>query len=1284
MSINTEEKEKKTVTLSDLKKEAKMFQAYGKQVPIVPLIQKIHSDKDAYANAKGLRGKKRQEFYAALEDVTTGIHNGTLSRNVSNVYEDTTGKMQHRKQGKDGLTYALNYVDTLVNTYKAPEEKKKTIPQYNWNNFLEFVQNSISPGQEAIQTKAWLEGELKNEDGTYQTANREKKFKTIVQNYTNQLSDDFDYSTFGGKQAVVDKLTNLYNAEFNNLRTAAAQVGIGDASFDALFGVGKVTDPKDAKSAAAQQLAEVKAENDKVETEIQTEEDLAVEKNRQKILGYRTGKPSDTNTKTLLYQGIKDYTHPFFNLTMDSRVEENDFEQRLLNLTKNLENTGWFDTDADYNSFRMSTPLITDEKAKKGDYLAHIYRYLYDNDKESKSFTETLDDGTEILLVPESMDLNQGTFLYYDPKDHALYKEYFVNNGKKLLQKYQSQLLQKKALGGVLKAADGTKTTNKYTAFQQAQKRRKVQEKQLAKQRAEEAEAEKRKPKDQDLMELDHLQMYALGLDLISTVSSIIPGVGSVASVGTGLAGTIASAISDFNNDSVSGWEATGNLLFGLGMDALGIIPVAGTAAKAGKVVKTLKVALPILASLPAVSRHSEIIASAEKMCTDWDSMTNQDWSNIGVLAKLLVGGTGLAKNVHQSNKIVKHAAAQGTVQTPETFKLKTKSGKEFELSKDEYIELGKTKTAAEAEATIGKLNEKRTQAGLEREKLLLGVDVGKKHSIASKTPGVKNSDWANQHDLELLHTPARQGYDFTDAHTVFDWRIGKLHISDPRTKLLEKSLNGTPYFNWNIPSRTTNRLNQAAQQRLGNTQTPAHKQGGILKAQSGMAVPPQILQPWQRPLDWIYPKINPLSIKSVVPSQPPAQGRGMTAARVGSQPQQSSKPQVAQTEAKPVQGNGMMAKRVTGQAPVVQQAANTTQFISPIKAGTAADLYSPNVLQKIKTMPKELDLNASLDPATVLSGGKDNSMKTRIKAQFEKDLEKKTSGGDGNVTDEEKKGTNWAGIAQGATTLFGTVADIISNINTRKANKEATNRYVDSLNELTMAKLKPEAPEKPNIYVFDPTADYNYNALVHKSFALGNNNLTADPYLNRAQQNERWNQLLGFAIARNTANAQQMAEKFANSQQINYENALSRYNTAYDNKQIIGMGNFTAEQARIQNLLQNANDKNDLLAKLFTSGQSLAGQSLQNQLDLELARATTEEERRAIANKYKGILMPYNPGTWQAKSGGKVAVAKIKRKTDLDKLESKEKLEKMKLRDKKSARVSKMNAKLILKMLDI
>jgi hypothetical protein len=93
----------------------------------------------------------------------------------------------------------------------------------------------------------------------------------------------------------------------------------------------------------------------------------------------------------------------------------------------------------------MSTPLMmkqySDEKAQKGDYLAHFYRYLYNNDKESKSFTETLDDGTEILLVPESMDLNSGTFLYYDPKDHALYKEYFVNNGKKLLQKYQSQLL---------------------------------------------------------------------------------------------------------------------------------------------------------------------------------------------------------------------------------------------------------------------------------------------------------------------------------------------------------------------------------------------------------------------------------------------------------------------------------------------------------------------------------------------------------------------------------------------------------------------------------------------------------------------------------------------------------------------------------------------------------------------------------------------------------------------------------------------------------------------------
>jgi hypothetical protein len=39
---------------------------------------------------------------------------------------------------------------------------------------------------------------------------------------------------------------------------------------------------------------------------------------------------------------------------------------------------------------------------------------------------------------------------------------------------------------------------------------------------------------------------------------------------------------------------------------------------------------------------------------------------------------------------MVNHAKAQGKIEAPEVFTMKTKSGKEFKVSKEEYIELGK------------------------------------------------------------------------------------------------------------------------------------------------------------------------------------------------------------------------------------------------------------------------------------------------------------------------------------------------------------------------------------------------------------------------------------------------------------------------------------------------------------------------------------------------------------------------------------------------------------------
>ena len=1309
--------------------QTKIFQAYGKEVPIVPLIQKIHTDKDAYAKAKGLHGRKRQEFYAALEDITLGIHNGTLSRNVSNRYEDTTGKMQHRKQGKDGLTYALNYVDTLVNTYKAPEEKKKeATSQYNYNDFVTYILNSISPGSEQIQTKAWMEGEQQNEDGTYKIDKRREKLNKIIENYTKQLSDDVDYTSVGGKEKVKENLEALRTASADQLRTYAAQVGLGDASYEALFGIGQVKDPKAGQRTATQEeLDRLKAENTATEQDIKTAEELEAEKRKKAYLQHETG-AANGQKATLVHKGYQgnDYGYTLnrmaFENALDEKAQSSNFGEILLNLSKNLENADWFNTNEDYLRFKNETTKfapfsnVSPEYISPGNYLNNIYKFLYDDTKtlDNKQGIENLDDGTEIFLIPDSMNIEEGTFYYYDPKTHAIYKDFFVNNGKNILRKYKDILLQKKALGGVLKVQGGSKMFD-HTAYQQARKRRNIQVKKDTEARKEKIEAEKRKPKDQDLIKADHLQMYALGADLFSVVSSILPGIGSVASLSSGLAGTVLSAISDFNNDSVSAWEATGNLLFGLGMDALGIIPVAGTAAKSGKVIKTLKVALPMLASLPALSRRSEIIASAEKMCTDWDSMTNQDWSNIGVLAKLLVGGFGAHKNWKQTKAMVNHAKAQGKIEAPEVFTMKTKSGKEFKVSKEEYLELGKAQTANEAADIIGKLNVKRSQAGNKDAELLLNVDIGTKHSTLAKVPGVNKMKSVQKHDLELIHTPATQKYDFTDINT-------KYGTYDFRNAVVQQSLTGTnPYKEldllptplknagqWvkkQLPASTADRLKAAAEKRTA--QTPKNRQGGVIVAEGGIKMP--LLQnvgfKMKSLADNIagaFDKIDTSKFKMPTKLQTsastikniknPFKKAGETISNAA-----TSAASATSTGFKNVGLKARGLKDVI--ADNFAKSANSTKqdgFNPAGQALKASELKAKSNAAISNALPgyelPEVEITADAPKKSGLSF--DNFSTDKLMStvptteQFSANLasltgNNKASTGSGAGA-EDGNGTNWAAIGQGANTLFGALKDVLSYRNTQKANKKATEQYVDSVNELTMSKLKPFTPEKPTTVVFDPSADYNYNALVQNAFTLNNRNLTADPYLNAAKQHETWNQMLGYDLARNTANAQQMAEKLAASNQVRYENDLANHNTAYDNKQIIGTGNFTAEQAKIQHMLQAANDKNDLLKSMLSSSQNLLGQTMQSSLENELAKATTDAEKQAIMNKYKGIMMPYNPGTWSAKSGAKVEVAKIKRKTDLDKLASKEKIEKMKLRDKKAARVSKMNAKLILKMLDI
>jgi hypothetical protein len=138
-----------------------------------------------------------------------------------------------------------------------------------------------------------------------------------------------------------------------------------------------------------------------------------------------------------------------FENALDEKAQSSTFGEILLNLSKNLENADWFNTDEDYLRFKNETTKfapfsnVSPEYISPGNYLNNIYKFLYDDTKtlDNKQGIENLDDGTEIFLIPDSMNLETGTFYYYNPKTHAIYKEFFVNNGKNILRKYKDLLL---------------------------------------------------------------------------------------------------------------------------------------------------------------------------------------------------------------------------------------------------------------------------------------------------------------------------------------------------------------------------------------------------------------------------------------------------------------------------------------------------------------------------------------------------------------------------------------------------------------------------------------------------------------------------------------------------------------------------------------------------------------------------------------------------------------------------------------------------------------------------
>lgn len=149
--------------------------------------------------------------------------------------------------------------------------------------------------------------------------------------------------------------------------------------------------------------------------------------------------------------------------------------------------------------------------------------------------------------------------------------------------------------GGVVKAQIGIKTPNlsdEYILNTQPRQmdervRKQMEEDKAAKQRAFKApgsSTEGGKPVDDDVK---NAALTSAALNLVGAIVGLT-GASPIAG-GIGLAGSAAQAYSDYNNPNLTAGEATWNMLGNLGLDAISLIPFAGTAATASKAVKAAK-----------------------------------------------------------------------------------------------------------------------------------------------------------------------------------------------------------------------------------------------------------------------------------------------------------------------------------------------------------------------------------------------------------------------------------------------------------------------------------------------------------------------------------------------------------------------------------------------------------------------------------------------------------------------------------------------------------------------
>lgn len=721
-------------------KERVKYKFGQNDIDLTNYIHNLGTNVQSYLNSKNWNEGQKQEFMNAYNRYLTGLQDqlanntnrfttddfgsiidstGALSNTDnddidpvgSEYYYDNKGNrittddfnlLKKRKQ-KNYNTFSANrevatYFNTIGNALKGmetPKEKVQDAFNLSEHGFLAdwTKTNNLAGGD--FNFNPYLEkDDLDETTGKRGTANRAAYLKEQIENYINNIGEyDFSSSPFKDRDTYVSRLRaaaqNLENGYDSEDVIALNQAGIGNKFLSKFFATG--AEEPDVK---------------KTELELQAEQAAKEQEERERQDQLRAVIKANEEDK---YNRARD---AYFQSYLEQNPFESSISQYAAPLSYNVDNL--YKMLSDVYKFDKTNIAAVQEAAKRYiDFpgLASIIRgkqkKLDDSGKDisSNHIANTLDfaaqsnlltdkvGDTGYYVVPGSEDYDNWSYIAYNPitrqyqeqsmllneelKKKMAYSEYDKRNK---VPKQENGGVVKHQLGGITKYIEESQKKAQKEAEREQRITDKVEE--TGKTR-EQVEAAERRPMEEGFSTIDKVRLGTAAADAAAAAAAFIPGYGTVASGVLGIGSTLTNIGADIADESMSGWDVAGNALYGLGMDAVGLIPGLGTTGKAAKIVRVLN---PVSKLAKRTLQAYGMIHSADafnKLMSNPSDMSADDWRNL-VTGLQAISGEARYKG---GERAVNRATTQRDVAD-----VKTSTGRVATISKEDLDKLRKTK----------------------------------------------------------------------------------------------------------------------------------------------------------------------------------------------------------------------------------------------------------------------------------------------------------------------------------------------------------------------------------------------------------------------------------------------------------------------------------------------------------------------------------------------------------------------------------------------------------------